>query len=221
MTPNRFICLALASALFWIGRGEGVSLPSCQNVAPPQKILSSVRTTDVAVTASPFGVVYAKDRDIAFVALNTSLGVLNTSTFTPRLIHEIPLPSQYLSTTGATGVALSSNGRHVLVTAFSAALFVVDAAKAVIGSPDAVIGVLTGSAAAGHNAIEVTVTKDDEYAFVSQEDGSLQTSERGTIEVFKLQRRGANGTISGTYVGYLVLGDLVVGTPLSHDGRRL
>ena len=211
----------LASALAWIGAVEAVSLPGCQNVAPPEKNLTSVRTAEITVPAHPFGVVYAQQNDLAFVALNTSLGVLNTSAFIPSLTHEIPLPAPYVSIDGALGITLTHDGRHVLVTAFSAALIVVDVAKAATGSPDAVVGVLNGTAAAGQSAIEVTVTRDDKYAFVSQEDGSLQTGERGTIEVFKLQRPAANGTVSGTYVGYLVLGDLVVGTALSYDGRLL
>lgn len=212
---------SLAGALACIGAVEAVVLPGCQTVAPPEKNLTSVRTAEIPVPAHPFGLVYALQNDIAFVALNTSLGVLNTSAFIPRLIHEIPLPAPYVSVDGSTGIALTHNGRHVLVTAFSTALIMVDVAKAATGSPDAVVGVLNGIAAAGDSAIEVTVTRDDKYAFVSQEDGSRQTGGRGTIEVFELQRPAANGTVSGTYVGYLTLGDLVVGTALSSDGRIL
>ena len=215
MICNLSVAPLLASALAWIGAVEAVLLPGCQNVAPPEKNLTSVRTAEITVPAHPFGVVYAQQNDIAFVALNTSLGVLNTSAFIPSLIHEIPLPA------GALGIALTHNGRHVLVTTFSTALIVVHVAKAVTGSPDAVVGVLNGAAAAGDSAIEVTITRDDKFAFVSQEDGSRQTGERGTIEVFELQRPAANGTVSGTYVGYLILGDLVVGTALSSDGRIL
>ena len=211
----------LASALAWIGAVEAVLIPGCQTVAPPEKNLTSVRTAKITVPARPFGVVYAQQNDIAFVALNTSLGVLNTSAFIPSLIHEIPLPAAYVGVGGGTGIAPTHNGRHVLVTASSTALIVVDVAKAATGSPDAVVGVLNGIAAAGDSAIEVTITRDDRYAFVSEENGSRQTGERGTIEVFELQRPAANGTVSGTYVGYLILGDLVVGTALSSDGRVL
>ena len=126
-----------------------------------------------------------------------------------------------MSPTGSTGIALTPDGRHVLVTAFSAALIVVDVAKATTGSPSAVVGVLNGTAAPGASAIEVSTSGDDKYAFISQEDGSRQTGKRGTLEVFKLATPAANGTVSGTYVGYLVLGYLVVGTALSSDGRTL
>ena len=210
--------LFFAGIFTFIGTVEAVLVPGCQNVAPTQQNLTTVRTADLTVPAHPFGVVYAQHHDIAFVALNTSLGVLNTSSFIPTLIHEIPLPTPYVSLLGATGIALTRNGRHVLVTAFSTALIVVDAAKAAIGNPDSIVGVLNGTSAAGSSAIEVTVSKDDRYAFVSQEDGSIQTGKRGTIEIFKFQRPAANGSVFRTSVGYLTLGDLVVGTALSHDG---
>ena len=221
MLRNLSIGLLLAGVLAWIVAVEAVSVPGCQSVAPPEKNLTEVRTVEITVPAHPFGVVYARQKDIAFVALNTSLGVLNTSAFIPNLIHEIPLPAPYVSLSGSTGIALTHDGRHVLVTAFSAALIVVDVAKAATGSPDAVVGVLNGVVAAGSSAIEVSTSRDDSYAFVSQEDGSRQTGGRGTIEVFKLERPAANGTVSGTYVGYLTLGDFVVGTALSSDGRTL
>ena len=212
---------SLALALLGIGAVRAVLVPGCQTVAPPEKNLTSVRTAELSVPASPFGVVYAQQNDIAFVALNTSLGVLNTSAFIPSLIHEIPLPASDLSLYGATGIALTHNGRYILVTTFSTTIVVVNVARAAAGNLDAVVGVLNGTAAAGHSAIEVTITRDDNYAFVSQEDGSQQTGGRGTIEVFKLHKPTANGTFSGKYVGYLVLGDLVVGTALSYDGRIL
>ena len=221
MLRNLPIGLLLAGALPWIIAIEAVAAPGCQTVAPPGKNLTDVRTAKISVPAQPFGVVYARHKDIAFVALNTSLGVLNTSAFTPSLIHEIPLPAPYVSPVGSTGIALTHDCRHLLVTASSAALIVLDAAKAATGSPDAVVGVLNGTAAAGGTAIEVITSRDDRYAFVSQEDGSPETGGRGTIEVFKLERPITNGTVSGTYIGYLVLVNLVVGTALSSNGRTL
>lgn len=212
---------SLALALICIGAVEAVLVPGCQTVAPLEKNLTSVRTAEISVPAPPFGVVYAQQNDIAFVALTTSLGVLNTSAFIPSLIHKIPLPVSDLNVSAALGIALTHNGRHVLVTTSSTTVLVVDVAKAAAGGPDAVVGVLNGIAAAGHSAIEVTITRDDKYAFVSQEYGSQQTGGRGTIEVFELHKPTVNGTISGTYVGYITLGDAVVGTALSYNGRIL
>ena len=220
MLRNLSIGLFLAGVLAWIVTVEAVSVPGCQTVAPPEKNLTKVRTAEITVPANPFGVVYARQGDVAFVALNKSLAVLNTSAFIPSLIHEIPLPATHGGLSGS-GITLTHDGRHVLVTASSAALIVVDVAKAATGSPDAVVGVLNGVAAAGASATEVSTSRDDRYAFVSQEHGSRLTGRRGTIEVFRLERPAANGTVSGTYVGYLILGDAVVGTALSSDGRTL
>ena len=219
MKLNLLVDYMFTGAFAWIGVVGAVSAPGCQTVAPPQKNLTSVRTVEIDVPAPPFGVVYAQQNGIAFVALGTNLGVLDTSAFTPILIHQIPLPAAYVRV--ATGIALNHDGRHILVTASTSALIVVDASKAAIGSPSAVVGVLIGTAAAGRSAIEVAVTGDDKYAFVSQEYGSIQTSGLGTIEVFELEKPAANGTVSGTAVGYLVLGKSVVGTALSPDGHLL
>ena len=216
MLFNSSIGFLLASGLGCI---NAISVPGCQTVAPPQKNLTSVHTTNTTVSANPFGIVYYTHQDdIAFVALNTTLGVLDTGAFNPRLIHQIPLPA---SIEGAAGIALTRNGRYVLVTASGTPLVLVDAAKAATGNPDAVVGVLNGVAAAGDSAIEVSVSRDDRYVFVSQEYGSRQTAGRGTIEVFKLQKPTVNATVSGMYVGYLPLGSSVVGTALSPDGQIL
>lgn len=211
----------LVGTLAWIIAVEAVISPGCQTVAPLQKNLTSVRTANISVPGYPFGVAYAQQNDVAFVALDASLGVLNTSAFVPTLIHEIPLSTSSVSVRGGAGIALTHDGRHVLVTATRTALIVVDVAKAVAGSPDAVVGILDGIAAAGVSAIEVSVTRDDRYAFISQEYGSRQTGGRGTIEVFKLKESVANGTVSGTYIGYLTLDYAVVGTALSSDSRSL
>jgi len=42
--------------------------------------------------------------------------------------------------------------------------------------------------AAGVTAIEVTLSSDEKYAFVSEEDRSTLTDRRGTIEVFELHK---------------------------------
>ncbi|KAL9071913.1 MAG: hypothetical protein Q9157_005297 [Trypethelium eluteriae] len=219
----------LTISLLSSGYVRAVSLPGCQLTgAPQQKTLNNVHTGQLSVPGSPFGLVYASQEDIAFVSLdislvNSTLGVLNTSTFTPTLINQVPLQAGHTNSEGALGITLTHDGRHVLASAGPGS-FVVDVARAVAGSPDAVVGALNGSVGPqmpGVTAIEVTVTLDDEYAFVSQEYGSTQTGNRGDIDVFKLHRPSANGSVSGTAIGYLTLGYEVVGTALSPDGSIL
>ena len=194
--------------------------PSCQKVAPPQDVLSNVRTAQVSVPESPFGLVYARQKDTAFVSLSNTLGVLNTSTFPPSLSRQIPLPAAYKT---ALGLALTHDGRYVLVSA-GPGLVVVDAARAAAGRPDATVGALngtTGTQMPGVGAIEVAASLDDEYAFVSQEYGSVPGITPGNINVFELDKPSSNGSVSGTDIGYLNLGLAVVGTALSPNGKTL
>lgn len=203
----------LTVAAAWFGAVAGqVEIP-CQEAAPQQKNLTNVRTALVSVPQNPFGVVYALNQDVAFVALNNTLGVLSTSTFAPSLLRQIPLPGS-----GAAGIALTHDGHHVLVSIGTGAA-IVDVAKAVAGNSDAVVGILNGTA--GNSAIEVTITQDDKYAFVTQEDGTAQTSYRGDIEVFQLHKSTVNSSVSGTYIGELTLGYFVVGSALSPNGSLL
>jgi hypothetical protein len=192
-------------------------VPNYQTTAPQEKTLNNVRTTNLSVSSPPFGLVYSLHKNVAFVALNQSLGVLNTTTFTPRLLHEIPFPAAYFIPTGAAGITLTHDGRHVLVSLGRGAI-VIDVARAVKGSSDAVVGALNGTAGIG--AIEVITTLDDKYAFVSQEYGTT-LGNRGNIEVFRLHKPGANGSMSSAYIGNLTLDELVVGTALSPNGSIL
>jgi DNA-binding beta-propeller fold protein YncE len=215
---SRYYAFWLALAIAWFSTIGAVAVPGCQTVAPQQKNLSSVRTALISVPNTPFGVVYSLNKDIAFVALNSTLGVLNTTAFAPSLLHQITLPAAYQVLDGAGGITLTHDGRYVLVSLGTGAI-VVDVAKAVSGSPSAVVGALNGTAGSG--AIEVIVTADDKYVFVSQEYGIEQTGFRGGIEVFSLHKPTNNGSVSGTYVGFLALEDAVVGTAFSPDGSIL
>lgn len=218
--------LAVTSGLVFTSI-NAASLPSCQAVAPNQTTLHNVLTTSIPVPQTPFGLVYANN-DIAFVSLSRSLngstlGVFNTSTFAPVLIHQITLPPAYIAVEGASGIALTHDGRHVIVAAGPGAV-VIDVARAVAGRGEAVVGTLNGTigdATAGDYAIEVTITRDDEYVFVSQEYGISPTKTTGNIDVFRLHRPTANGTVTGTAIGHLSLDIAVVGTALSPDDRFL
>ncbi|MBU3068034.1 YncE family protein [Nocardia sp. NEAU-G5] len=193
--------------------------PSCtSSAAPAQSPLNDVHTASTTVPDRPFGLVYAQTGNIAFASLKSELGVLSTDSTPPRLLLEIPLPAASVGKEGATGVALTHDGRELLIAAGSGAI-VVDAAKAAAGAPGAVLGTLTGTA--GTSAIEVTVSPDDHYAFVSQEYGDASTGHRGDIEVFDLGKALRSGFGQTSLIGNLPLGQAVVGTAISPDGRRL
>lgn len=226
---------AITTSLASLTAPEPPSLPTQCTVnfapaAPKQKVLSRVRTTTVNVTKNPFGLAFVND-DVAVVSLvgttvsNSTLGVLDTRQFAPRLIHELSLPLGFVKTEGVTGISLTHDRRHVLVTAGPGAV-IFDTAKAIAGRPDAIIGTLndttpaSGLTGPGSGAIQATLSSDDEYAFISQEYGTFQIGLQGDVDVFKLHE-SRNGSITSTQVGYLTLGYEVVGTVLSPDGRTL
>lgn len=200
-----------------------ILLPSCQTIAPTQNPLINVTTAQLSVPQPPFGLVYSHQNNIAFAALsgpNGSLGVLNTTSFQPKLLHQIPLPAAayQVPLAGSAGLALTRDGHHVLVTLGTGAI-IVDVAKAVSGSSKAIVGSVNGTA--GESAIEVVVTPDDSYTFVSQEYGNPSTKLRGAVEAFKLSEPASNGSVSSKYIGFLDLGDSVVGMALSPNGSTL
>ncbi|KAF7189424.1 hypothetical protein HII31_09269 [Pseudocercospora fuligena] len=203
-----------------------VSVPACQLHAPKQKNLTPVKSERLQVDGPPFGLAFAKQKNIAFVALNHTLGVLDTSNLKTKLLHQVPLPITSTVPIGeienysypAEGITLTPDGKSVLVTQFDSTLLVVDAEKAIANDTNAVTAILNGTAAAGAGAIEVTAYQN--YAFVSQERGSNDTHRRGTIEVFNLPKQTKFGLQPST-VGYIPLGQAVVGTALSKDKKYL
>ncbi|KAK3064084.1 hypothetical protein LTS18_010245 [Coniosporium uncinatum] len=222
MTRSFPATLWLAVAVAWSTTVTAVSLPDCSTTAPEQATLDHVRTASVNVSDHPFGLVYATKERAAFVILSTTLGVLDTSTFPPSLIRRVALAEAYLSPPGGTSIALTHDGRHVLVITFSTDIVIVNVARLIAGHSNAVVGAINGSTTAGTTAIEVILSSDDECAFVSQEDGTPQTGLNGTIEVFRLNKPTANGSVSGEYVGSLnLMSRFVVGSALSPDGRTL
>jgi DNA-binding beta-propeller fold protein YncE len=217
-------------------RAVGVLLPNCQEAAPQQKTLIGVRTASIGVPGTPWGIVYASQKDRAFVSLtgvslngtgefgNGTVGVLDTSTFPPSLIHQIPLPKAFQPVPGAGNqeLELSPDGCRLFVAANDGAI-VLDTALAAAGNlSSAVIGTLNGTTATqhpGYEAIQVLISPDNKYAIISQEYGA-GSALIGNLDVFKLHDPSTNGSI-GTPIGFLNLGSLVVGTAVSPNGRTL
>jgi hypothetical protein len=215
--------------------------PACQeSAAPAQKVLETVHTAMLNVTGEPFGVVFASQQNyIAFVPLYpnsegekrsnaVTLGVLNTTALQPTLIHNLDLPNAYTQVEGATRLALTHDGKYLLIAAGQGAI-IVDAALAAAGRSDAVVGGLNGTVGGqnpGNESIEVTISPNNKYAFVSQEygadggEGANGSFIPGNVDVFRLNS-GKDGCLSGEAIGALNLGYAVVGTALSPDNRTL
>lgn len=149
------------------------------------------------------------------------LAVLNTSSFTPTLSHQIALPAAYGA---AAGVTLSHDGKQLYI-ASGPGLIVVDTKLAAAGSSNAIIGTLNGTTSTQQpgrtGAIEVTLTHNNEYAFVSQEYGANATIGLGNIDVFELAHHANNNTVTGTPIGFANVGLEVVGSALGPHGDFL
>lgn len=196
--------------------------------APKQTVLTRVRTTTISVPRTPFGLAFANN-DYALVALpqgpNSTLGVLDTKSFKPKLIHQIPLPKEFVALAGGLDLTLTKDKQHVFIAAGPGGV-IVDVQKAISGRADAVVGTLDGGSrspidAPGYNAIQIVLTPDEEYAFISQEGGYVQTGFRGDLDVFKLSKPKHGGSVNGTHIGFLELGYGVVGSVISPDGCTL
>jgi len=145
----------------------------------------------------------------AFVGLGQRVVVLKLSAGqAPSVVRTIDLPEQ------ALGAALTPDGRYLLIAGGAGAV-VVSVQAAEQGSAPAVLGEL--SASAGPNsatAIEVTVSADGRYAFIS-----LEYADK--IAVFDLAKAEASGFRADAYVGAIPAGVSAVGLAVSPDGRWL
>ncbi|ETN40017.1 uncharacterized protein HMPREF1541_04292 [Cyphellophora europaea CBS 101466] len=211
MTSFALVVLVLAAI------ASALSAPACQTLAPTQQALD-LPSGNLTLHDRPFGIVFASN-DLAFSAIGGALAVLNTTALEPTLLHLLPFPRDfYDSGDGAGGLAITQDKSTVYVaTGQGAVVFDVDKASA--GFNNSIIGLLRGTV--GTSAIHVTLSANEDLAFVSQEYGSKNaTKSRGAIEVFEL-RRSDNGSLSGDQLGYATLDYALVGTALSADGSLL
>ncbi len=195
--------------------------PPCTTAAQPAPSLSAGATAMTKANApgtpagspaegSPFGVAVSADGRWAFVSVGAALSVLRLSPgHRADLVQWINLPEF------TAGIALTPNGRYVLLASDAGAI-VVSVPAAERGSQQAVLGELSppGSSSA-ENAIEVAVSRDSQYAFVSLEYSNQ-------VAVFSLAAAVSDG-FGGTdgYIGTIPTQAYPVGLAVSPDGRWL
>jgi DNA-binding beta-propeller fold protein YncE len=183
--------------------------PGCTTATKSALALPGSATAMMPAPAqsNPFGVAVTADGRWGFASWGTSLAVLRLSTgHAPTLVRTISLPQ------AGVGVALSLDDRLLLIAAGSAGAVVVSVPAAEEGSQQAVLGTLTSPIGSG--AIEVAVSRDGRYAFVS-----METSDQ--IAVFNLAKAVAAQFGTGTYVGSIPTQVAPVGLAVSPDGRWL
>ena len=194
------------------GAGKGsvavlpaLSAPGCSTAVAGAAALSRVRSADVSVGSQPFGVVTTAGGHFSFVTLANAVAVLsNGSSLAPTLDHVLSAP-------GATGSEqLTSDGKYLLVAANSGAI-VFSVADAEQGG-SALVGTLTSPFGSG--AVEVAVSPDDKFVFVTLENSA-------NLVVFNLQSALANGFAASAVVGKIPLHYAPVGLAISPDHRWL
>jgi DNA-binding beta-propeller fold protein YncE len=187
------------------GTATALTVPGCSTSVASAAALPSVRSARLDVASHPFGVVTTADGAFSFVTMNNSVAVLsNGSQLAPVLTHVLPAP-------GSNGSErLTHDGRYLLVAANSGAI-VMNVASAEAGNA-AVVGTLTSQF--GDGAVEVAVSPDDKFAFVTLENSAA-------LVVFNLQSALINGFGPSDVVGEIPLGEQPVGMAISPDYRWL
>ena len=180
--------------------------------------MKTVPTANVRVPGNPFGVASSADGRWSFVALTGSVEVMaNRKAKTPtggpdRFVVPVPVHRVKLGRFPfPVGARLTHDGRHLLFADSNGAV-VINVAKAERGKRGAIAGTLSAKGQGG--AIEVVVSPDDRFAFVSME-------ETDSLAVFDLHKAFANGFRPSDFVGTVPLGIAPVGLAVSPDGKLI
>ncbi len=191
-------------ALFGTGSGTkaGATLatPGCTTKTATANILTKAHGHLVTVGGEPFDAVVTS-HGYGFVTLSTALGVLRTTGPVPKLIQTIPLREAF-------GVALTHDQKYLLVAGQSGlTVFRVSDLDHGLSTP---LGTLTSPG--GRHAVQVAVSPDDKYAFVT-----LQFS--GHVAVFDLRRALAGHFGAAALTGLIPVAAQPVGIAAAPDGH--
>jgi DNA-binding beta-propeller fold protein YncE len=216
---GRFALLATASLLVGgCGARHALLPPGCTTAVASAPRIAAVRATMLKLPASPFGVVSAAD--FSFVTVGGYTGLNELWVFRNHGLHLTLVRRIALPVPGVAGEALTRNGSELLIAAGSG-VTVVDVRKAELPDAPAVLGSLQAVPATAQtgavdprSAIEVAVTPDGRYAFVSLEYA-------GWIAVFDLAKARAAGWKRSGLRGMIPVGLVNVGLAVSPDGRTL
>ena len=206
-------CVALLGAigggyaLFGTGSGAtkaGATLaaPGCTTKTAAGSTLAKAHGHLATVGGKPFDAIVTS-HGYGFVTLSTALGVLRTTGHVPRLIQSIPLREAF-------GVVLTHDQKYLLVAGQSGlTVFRVSALEQRVSTP---LGTLTSPG--GRHAVQVAVSPDDKYAFVT-----LQFS--GHVAVFNLRRALKSGFGRADLTGLIRVAARPIGIAASPDGHYI
>jgi DNA-binding beta-propeller fold protein YncE len=184
--------------------------PACATATAPSAVLTGVRTATVSVPGSPFGVAAAPEGRWAFVVVPGGVEVLRAGrSLAPAVVRTIAVAGN------PAGLAVTPDGRYLLAADGSGAV-VISVARAEQGTAGAVLGTLSapGRGAQDGGAIEVAVSPDGQFAFVT-----LEYADRAVV--FNLGEALRTGFGAADYAGSVALGQAAVGMAVSPDGQWL
>jgi DNA-binding beta-propeller fold protein YncE len=187
---------------------SGAPLASAQAINPTLQ--------DLPLPGSPFAVTPTPDGAYAFASLSgatNGIAIIKQGRSSARLVRVLPTGG------GAFGLTVTRDGKYLLDTVQPAGgattpqgMQIVDIHKAIAGRSDAILG--TVPTASGSGPIEVAISNDNRFAFVTNEDNA-------TVSVIDLRKALASGGNARSLVGNIPVEQLPVGLAFSPDGRYL
>jgi DNA-binding beta-propeller fold protein YncE len=182
--------------------------PGCSTTTGPQRPLTGIQTATIALPDAPFGIASTPDGKWSFVALaEGKVAVSSDAELAPGVVRVISVAR------GLAGASLTADGRYLLLAGGQGA-YVMSAQRAERGLSHPVLGRLSVPGRVVLGPIEVTASPDGRYAFVSVEYSD-------EIAVFDLHAALVHHFRTSGFVGTIGLGQAVVGTAISPNGRWL
>jgi len=198
------LCLISASFLVLANVGPVLS----QTINPPQQ--------QVALAGSPFAVTTSTDGQYVFASLSgaaNGIAIIKQNRGSATLVRVLQTGG------GAFGLTVTRDGRYLLDTVqpignatTPQGVQFIDLQKAIAGQADAILGTVpTGN---GSGPIEVALSVDNRFVFVSDEDNEI-------VDVIDFAKAVASGENASSIVGSIPVEQLPVGLAFSGDGRYL
>jgi DNA-binding beta-propeller fold protein YncE len=183
----------------------------CSTAVTTGTLLAGIHPVTARVPGSPTAVIGTAGGRWVFASVTSgqtgAVAVFAAAPGSLRLVRTVPLPGAAF----AFGMTMTHDGRFLLVADYAATMVLrVSVLEQGRGNP--VLGLLTD---AGSGQFEVTVSADDQYAYVTDETS-------GGLSVFDLARALRDGFAApGVAIGMVPLAYGAVGLAVSPDGSRL
>ena len=179
-----------------------------QTINPPKQ--------EISLAGSPFAVTTTPDGRYVFASLSSAANGIAVI----KQEHTSATLMRVLATGGGTyGLIVTPDGRYLLDTVqpigsatTPQGVQLIDVQKAIAGQADAILGTVPTGADSG--PIEVGLSNDDRFVFVSNEDNE-------TVSVIDFRKALVSGESASSIVGTIPVEQLPVGLAFSANGRYL